>query len=92
MTMTKLRLLVFVLAVAGVPVLYAQGSEQAERVRALNNDLLRLHAQLQRAGAGTAASLRSQAAPIIAQRQAIDSGRRELKGFAPTKWRNVPYD
>ena len=46
----------------------AQDNGLAGRVRALNAQLLQLHGLVQSAGAGGAAALRSQAAPIIEQR------------------------
>lgn len=46
----------------------AQDNGLAGRLRALNAQLLQLHGLVQNAGAGEAAALRSQAAPVIEQR------------------------
>jgi len=62
--------LVFVLVVAATT-LHAQESEKAQKMRGLNNKLLGVHAQLQDSGKGSSQALRSQAAPIIAERAAV---------------------
>ncbi len=61
--------LVFMLLIAATA-LPAQESEKAQKMRGLNNKLLAIHAQLQESGKGSAGSLRSQAAPILAERAA----------------------
>jgi M6 family metalloprotease-like protein len=56
------------LGAASVLPLAAQGDSQAARVRNLNNQILQIYGQLQQASAAGAAQLRSQAAPLLAER------------------------
>ena len=64
--------LAFVLAlgVVGTVPVFAQASGQADRVRSLNNDLLRIHAEAQGVPSQGLTALRDEAAPVIAQRAA----------------------
>ena len=65
-----LRVLPVLAAVCLIPAAYGQGSSQAARVRQLNNEVIRLHGLMETSSAAEHANIRSQAIPVMEQREA----------------------
>lgn len=68
--MSRFRLVLVAFVLSATSALGAPGNSQADLVRSLNNRLLEIHGELQQVRGAAAAGLRSQAAPLIAQRSA----------------------